>query len=127
MRHDDCVILLTKGHMTLSNTLDLLYLIIGVAVLWVGAMLTWLLFEAAFVLRNVNRGFKIVRKKVEWIGETIEGIGDRLESSSSYISAIAQGGKAVAEFIRDRKRNMEDDEDEDEDEDEPRKKSRRKR
>lgn len=118
--------ILTKGHMTLSNTLDLLYLIIGVAVLWVAAMLTWLLFEAAFVLRNVNRGFKIVRKKVEWIGETIEGIGDRLESSSSYISAIAQGGKAVAEFIRDRKKNMEDDED-DEEEDEPRKKSRKRR
>jgi hypothetical protein len=102
--------------MILSNTLDLLYLIIGVAVLWVAAMLTWLLFEAAFILRNVNRGFKAVRKKVEWIGETIEGIGDRLESSSSYINAIAQGGKAVAEFIRDRKKSMDDDEDEDEDE-----------
>jgi hypothetical protein len=104
--------------MTLNNTLDLLYLIIGVAVLWVAAMLTWLLFEAAIILRNVNRGFKAVRKKVEWIGETIEGIGDRLESSSSYINAIAQGGKAVAEFIRDRKHAHEDDEDEDEDEDE---------
>lgn len=111
--------------MTLTNTLDLLYLIIGIAILWVAAMLTWLLFEAAFILRNVNRGFKIVRKKVEWIGETIEGIGDRLESSSSYINAIAQGGKAVAEFIRERKKSHEE-EDEDEDEDEaPRRKKRR--
>lgn len=111
--------------MTLTSTLDLLYLIIGVAVLWVAAMLAWLLFEAALAMRNVNRGFKIVRKKVEWIGDTIEGIGERLESSSSYINAIAQGGKAVAEFIRERKRAHEDDE-EDEDEDEmPRRKKKR--
>ena len=108
--------------MSLSSTLDLLYLVIAVAVLWVAAMLTWLLFEAALALRNANRFIAIVRKKAMWIEKKFGGIGDRLESSSAYISAIAKGGKMVADYLRER--HSHDDEDEDDD-DRPRRKRRR--
>lgn len=108
--------------MTFTSTLDLLYLVIAIAVLWVAAMLTWMLFEAAIAMRRANRFMKNVQEKAIWVEKKILNIGDRLESSSSYINAIAKGGRALAEFLRSRKQSLEDDEDEDE---APRRRSRR--
>lgn len=107
--------------MSFSSTLDLLYLVIAIAVLWVAAMLTWLLFEAALALRNANRFMNAVRQKTMWIEKKFGGIGDRLESSSAYINAIAKGGKMVADYLKERHSH----DDDDEDDDRPRKKRRR--
>lgn len=97
--------------MTLDSTLDLLYLVISVAVLWVAAMLTWLLFEAALAMRNANSMIKNIQKKVVWLEDTIAGIGERLESSASYFGAAAKGGKMLASFIKSRRDAEEEDED----------------
>lgn len=97
--------------MTLDSTLDLLFLVIAVSVLWVAAMLTWLLFEAALAMRNANRMIKNIQRKVIWLEETISGIGERLESSASYFGAAAKGGKMLASFIKSRQEDMDDDED----------------
>jgi len=98
--------------MTIDSTLDLLYLVISIGVLWVAAMLTWLLFEAALAMRNANRMIKNIQRKVIWLEETIAGIGERLESSASYFGAAAKGGKMLASFIKSRQEEMDDDEDE---------------
>lgn len=109
--------------MTLDSTLDLLYLIIAISVLWIAAMLTWLFFEGALVLRNVNRTIKSIREKAQWVEKKIVGIGDKFEASSAYINTIAKGGQMIAKIIRDRKAHGWD---EDEDEDErPRKRRKR--
>jgi hypothetical protein len=97
--------------MTLGSTLDLLYIVIAIAVLWVAAMLTWLLCEAAMLLRKVNRTASRVEAKVKWLEETIAGIGERLENSATAINALKLGGKAVASFIKARQAAMEDDDD----------------
>jgi len=96
--------------MTLGTTLDLLYLVIAVAILWVAAMVTWMIFEAALILRKVNRTAKTIQSKVEWLEKTIAGIGERLENSSAAISAVTNGGRAIASFIKARQQAMEDDE-----------------
>ncbi|MFA5129952.1 MAG: hypothetical protein WC477_03455 [Patescibacteria group bacterium] len=105
--------------MNFTSTLDLLYLVIAIGVLWVAAMLTWLLFEAALALRHINRFMAIVHKKAMWIEKKFGGIGERLESSSTYINAIAKGGKLVADYMKERRER------EDDDEDRPRRKRRR--
>lgn len=108
--------------MILDSTLDLLYLVIAIAVLWVAAMLTWLLFEAALAMRNANRMIKNIQKKVVWLEQTILGIGERLESSASYFGAAAKGGKMLASFIKNRKASCCEDDEEEEEEERPRRK-----
>lgn len=108
--------------MTLDSTLDLLYLVIAISVLWVAAMLTWLLFEAALAIRNANRIIKHVQEKVLWLEETITGIGERLQSSAKYLGAAAKSGKAIATFIRERKQTFDWDDEDAEEEKQPRKK-----
>jgi len=107
--------------MTIDSTLDLLYLVISIGVLWVAAMLTWLLFEAALAMRNANRMIKNIQRKVIWLEETIAGIGERLESSASYFGAAAKGGKMLASFIKSRR----DAEEEDDEEEEPRRRKKK--
>jgi biopolymer transport protein ExbB/TolQ len=106
--------------MTFTSTLDLLYLVIAIAVLWVAAMLTWMLFEAAIAMRRANRFMKSVQEKAMWMEKKILNIGDRLESSSSYINAIAKGGRALADYMRSRHQDDDDEEDE-----KPRRRTRR--
>ncbi len=95
--------------MNLTTTQDLLYLVSAVAILWVAAMLTWMLCEAALFMRKINRTASRIQAKLEWLEKTIAGIGERLENSSAAINALTTGGKAVASYIRARQKAMEED------------------
>jgi hypothetical protein len=108
------------------NTLDLLYLVLAIAALWIGAMLAWLLFEAALMAHRANRVVKDALQKVRRVEQMIMRIKDRLDDSSGYLSTLAEGGKTLLGFLHDRqvksssrkrgKKSMEDDDLEDEDE-----------
>ncbi|MBD3250989.1 hypothetical protein GF380_00720 [Candidatus Uhrbacteria bacterium] len=104
--------------LTLASTLDLLYLCLAIAVLWIAGMLTWLLFEVAMAAHRTNRIIRSVEAKVIWLEDTIKGIGERLESSAGTISTLMKGGKTIAKFIRDRQAAQNDDDCEEEEEEE---------
>lgn len=101
--------------MTLTNPLDLLYFVLAVAAVWIGVMLTWLLFEAALLAHRANRTVKGALDKVAKLERAIVNIKDRVESSASYLGAIAEGGKMVMGMMnkrgkKKRRKNNEDDE-----------------
>jgi len=96
-----------EGHMfTLESTQDLLYLVLSIAVIWVSAMVAWLLFETAVLLRNVNRIVRNIRMKMIAIEQAVEGMKGKLAASAGYIALLAKGLGAV-------KNMMQDDDDED--------------
>ncbi len=105
--------------MTLTNSQDLLFFILAVAAVWIGVMLTWLLFEAALMAHRANKAVKDVLDKLGRFERAVMSIRERIESSASYFSMIAEGGKALAGFLQDRKstksrRRKKGDDDEDE-------------
>jgi hypothetical protein len=109
--------------MTLSNPLDLLYFILAIAAIWIAVMLTWLLFEAALMLRRANTVVKEAMDRLGRFERSVLSIKDRLESSASYLGAITEGGKVLMGYLHDkqvkkatgkRRRKAADDEDEDE-------------
>lgn len=88
--------------MTINNSLDLLYFILALAAVWVGVMLTWLLFEAALMAHRANRVVKDALAKIRQLERAIMGIKDRLESSAGYLGSIAEGGKTLLNFLHER-------------------------
>lgn len=80
-------------------SLDLLYFILAVAAVWIGVMLTWLLFEAALFARRVNRTVKDGLDKLRKFEEMIASIRDRLESSAGYMGILAKGGEALMSYM----------------------------
>jgi hypothetical protein len=89
--------------MNTQETLALLYLVLSIAAIWVGAMLAWLLAEAAILLHQTNRVVKDTREKVGKVERAIMTIKDKLESSSGYLGMLAEGGKALMGFMKDKK------------------------
>lgn len=106
-----------------NSSLELLYFILAVAAVWIGVMLTWLLFEAAIMAHRANRVVKDALEKVRAVERAIMKIKDRLEDSSGYLSMLAEGGKTLMNYMHDRqvkgsrKKHKKDEEEEDEDED----------
>ena len=107
--------------MTLTNSQDLLFFILAVAAVWIGVMLTWLLFEAALMAHRANRAVKDVLEKLGRFERAVMSIRERIESSASYFSMFAEGGKALVGFLQDRsktkksrRRRKDDEDDEDE-------------
>ncbi len=100
--------------MTLGNPLDVLYFVLAIAAVWIGAMLTWLLFEAALLAHRANRTVKGAIDKVAKLERAIVNIKERVESSASYLGAIAEGGKMVMGMMnkRKKKRRRKDEDDE---------------
>ncbi|GMU25778.1 hypothetical protein KJZ71_04615 [Patescibacteria group bacterium] len=111
---------------TLDSTRDLLYLVLAIGVIWIAAMLTWLLFEVALLLRNANRFVGDVRRKVSRIEDALTSMRGKLESSAGYLGILAKGGKSLAKYLEHRRSDWMD-EDEEEDETPRRRRSSRRR
>lgn len=107
----------------IANPLDVLYFVLAIAAVWIGVMLTWLLFEAALMAHRANKVAKDVLDKAARFERAIVNIKDRLESSAGYLGVLAEGGKALIGYMTDksssrkskRKKKATDDEDEDDD------------
>lgn len=89
--------------MTIGNTLDLLYFILAILAVWIGAMLTWLLFEAAILAHRANKVVKDTLEKMGRFERAILSIKDRLESSAGYLGVLAEGGKTLMGYLHDKK------------------------
>lgn len=96
-------------------SLDLLYFVLAIAAVWIGVMLTWLLFEAALFARRVNRTVKDGLDKLRKVEQIIVSIKDRLEASSGYLGVLAKGGEALMGFMEKKAKKGRRRRDEDED------------
>lgn len=96
--------------MTLVSTLDLLYLTLAIAALWIAVFLCWGLYELARLLHQANMMVSDTREKMSRIEKTIMAIKEKIESSVNYLGILAEGGKAVLSMLHkreDRKRKKE--------------------
>ena len=97
-------------------SLDLLYFVLAIAAVWIGVMLTWLLFEAALFAHRTNKVIKDGLDKLRKFEEMISSIKDRLEASSGYMSILAKGGEALMGYmgnkVKKNRRRRGDDDDE---------------
>ena len=99
------------------ESLDLLYFILAIATVWIGVMLTWLLFEAAIFAHRVNRTIKDGLDKLRKFEEMISSIKDRLEASSGYLGILTKVGEVAMGFMeskakKSRRRSSIDEDDE---------------
>jgi mannitol-1-phosphate/altronate dehydrogenase len=105
---------------TIQNPLDVLYFVLAVAAVWIGVMLTWLLFEAALMAHRANKVAKDVLDKAARFERAVVNIKERLESSAGYLGVLAEGGKALVGYLSEKgtkksRRRKKDDEDEEDD------------
>lgn len=90
--------------MLIESSKDILYLVLAFSVLVLTIFLVWLLGEAAFMLRHVNRTVREVREKLRKMEALVSGIRDKLEHSASYLSLLATVAKQLVNTFLSRRK-----------------------
>lgn len=80
-----------------------MYMAIGIAVLWIGGMLCWALYELGKLLHQVNATVTETRGKIKRIEHAVLAMKEYVSSLSGYASLIAQAGKSVSSYFGEKK------------------------
>jgi uncharacterized protein YoxC len=85
--------------MFLESSLDLLYIVLSVAVLWFTIFLCWLLYQGARVLKNANDIIENVNRKVEMVVDAVEFMREKVDKMSSSMNIVSKVASTVVEKI----------------------------
>jgi len=80
---------------------DLLLISGIVSLLFVAGFLSWTLYEAARLLRNVNYIANIIRRGTEKAEDLVNLVGDKLTGLAGYSGMAAKAGEKVLGYIMD--------------------------
>lgn len=86
-----------------STSVDLMYGVISLSILVFTGFLVWIMYYVAQILKQGNEVIIEIREKVEEFTETLENIQEKVLSSASSITFIANEVGSVVDFIKDRK------------------------
>ena len=93
--------------MSIANVQDVLYIVASLCLIWITVFLCWALFEAGRLLHQANKMVTDTREKITRVERVLTTVGDKIGSASSYLGLIAEGGKQVMSWMK----NREDDDD----------------
>lgn len=80
---------------------DLLLISGIVSLLFVAGFLSWTLYEAARLLRNINYISNIIRRGTEKAEDLVNLVGNKLTGLAGYSGMAAKAGEKVLGYIMD--------------------------
>lgn len=93
--------------MTLTSTLDILYLALAIAVVWIAGFLCWGLYEMARLMRQANEMVTDAREKISRVEKAFASIKEKIESSVNYLAVFASGWKTFLHLFESREERKE--------------------
>lgn len=91
----------------LETSKDLLNMTIGFSVLLVSVLFSWILFEIARTIKNVNKTVGGVQKIVDTIDKAVDKISDKMGNAVSLLAVLAKGGQQVIDIMHNKKEKEE--------------------
>ena len=88
--------------MILATTQDLFYLIGAISLVLITAFLCWALYEIARLGKQVNEVMQETRDKMGRLERMVMTIGDKLSTTTHYLGFLAEGGKQLLGFMKNR-------------------------
>ncbi len=86
------------------STLDLLYLVLSVAILWVAIFLCGTLWHLAGTLKRVNEIIDKTKRQVEKVQEAIATLREGMERAMTYTGLVAKGGDMLLDVLGKKKK-----------------------
>ena len=87
----------------LSTSLDLFWVALAFAVLWIGIATGFAIFYFALTLRNVWRITESVKKKVEAVQKVVTAFRGKVENTASYVPPLIEGITKIIEAVAEKK------------------------
>jgi hypothetical protein len=91
-----------------SNSRDILFLVLAFCILWVTIFLTWILYYVVNAVRQVNLVVKSAKAKLDAVEEIFSLIKEKITSSSTYLNLLMSGIGKVGDFMGGRKSDRKD-------------------
>jgi uncharacterized protein YoxC len=85
--------------MFLESSLDVLYIVLSLAVLWFTVFLCWLLYQAARVLKNANDIIENVNRKLEIVVDAVEFMREKVDKMSSHMNIVSRLASTLVEKV----------------------------
>ena len=83
--------------MTFEWSLDLLYIVLALCILWFTVFLCWLLYQAARFLKNANDIVESVSEKLELIAEAVEFIRAKVDKMTNSMGVVSKLTSSLVE------------------------------
>lgn len=87
---------------------DILLFVLAFCVLWFTLFVSWLIWQVAMILKNVNDTISDAREKLGLIEQAIVGIREKFESMSGVLGIVGRGIERVVEYAVEKKRVSKD-------------------
>lgn len=85
--------------MYFESSLDILYVVLALCVIWFTVFLCWLLYQAARVLKNANDIIENVQTKLEIITEAVEFMRKKVDHVSGHMGIISKLVSSIVEKV----------------------------
>lgn len=83
---------------------DILNLLIGISVFVVASFLSYLFYQMATMIRNVNRTMSSVQHMIEGVNQLVKKLKDKADSAGTYLALFAKSAQQIFEFVNKNKK-----------------------
>jgi len=90
----------------LETSRDILNIVLAFCVLWFTLFVTWTIFYFAMILRNANKASKKLLSVVDGVQEIVNGIKEKIHTSTAHIATLIDVGKQVADYMQKKKKKQ---------------------
>ena len=84
---------------------DILFFVFAFCVLWFTLFVSWLIWQVAMILKNVNDTVLDAREKLGLIEKAIIGVREKFENMSGVLGIVGKGIERVVEYAIEKKRS----------------------
>ncbi len=88
----------------LSTSLDLFWVALAFAVLWIGIATGFAIFYFALLVRNIWRISESIKKKVEAVQKVMTAFKGRVENTASYVPPLIDAATKIIEAMVEKKK-----------------------
>ena len=92
----------------LETSKDLLNILIGVSVFIVAILLSYLFYQMASMIRNVNKTMSSIQNMVEGVNQLVKKIKEKTDSAGNYVALFIKSAQQILEFVTKNKKKSSD-------------------
>lgn len=84
---------------------DILFFVLAFCVLWFTLFISWLIWQVASILKNVNDAVSDARDAIGLMEKAVTAIKDKLDHATSVFAVVGKGIERVVEYAIEKKRS----------------------
>lgn len=84
---------------------DILFFVLAFCTLWFTLFVSWLIWQVAMILKNVNDTVSDAREKLGLIEKAIVGVREKFEHMNGVMVLLGKGIERVVEYAVEKKRS----------------------